>query len=57
MLFGQYIVATLMASASVVSAIPTADIIDLTVRSEDDYGAEYKRSPAPIETFHCRHEK
>ncbi|KAK4446250.1 hypothetical protein QBC34DRAFT_411792 [Podospora aff. communis PSN243] len=65
MLFIQYIVGTLLASASMVLAIPTPDIIDLTVRSEDDYGAEYKRSVSdesltantkrePVETFVCK---
>ena len=54
MLFGQYIIATLMASASVTLAVPTPDIVDLTVRSEDGYGVEYKRSPAPVQNFVCK---
>ncbi len=55
MLLKQYLVATLMASASVVLALPHADVVDLTVRGDDDYGTEYKRSP--VETFVCKRDK
>jgi hypothetical protein len=53
MLFKQYILATLMASASLVAAIPRPDVIDLSVRDVEGYGSEYdKRSP--VETFVCK---
>ena len=53
MLFKQYILATLMASASLVAAIPRPDVIDLSVRDAGDYGSVYdKRSP--VEAFVCK---
>ncbi|KXX82724.1 hypothetical protein MMYC01_200860 [Madurella mycetomatis] len=51
MLFKQSIIAALMASASLVLALPAANVVDLSVRDEDP-GVEYKRSPD--ETFVCR---
>ncbi|KAK4158404.1 hypothetical protein C8A00DRAFT_28684 [Chaetomidium leptoderma] len=54
MLFKQSILAALMASASLVLALPVLDVVDLSVRDEE-YGTEYKR--APVETFVCKRDK
>jgi hypothetical protein len=54
MLFKQSVLAALMASASLVLALPVLDVVDLSVRDED-YGVEYKRSP--VETFVCKRDK
>ena len=52
MLFKQYVITTLMAAASLASALPRPDVIDLAVREADDYDIRYKRSTT--ETFVCK---
>jgi hypothetical protein len=51
MLFKQSVVAALMVFASLVLALPAPNVVDLSVRDEDD-GVEYKRSQ--METFVCK---
>ena len=53
MIFKQSLVAALLASASLVLALPVLDrdVINLEVR-DDEYGVEYKRSP--VEMFVCK---
>ncbi|GAB1312305.1 hypothetical protein MFIFM68171_02515 [Madurella fahalii] len=51
MLFKLSVIAALVAAASVVLALPSPNVVDLSVRDEDA-GVEYKRSP--VETFVCR---
>ena len=53
MIFAHSLVATLLASASLVLALPVLDrdVVNLSVR-DDDYDVEYKRSS--VETFVCK---
>jgi hypothetical protein len=57
MRFMQYFVSSLITSASVASAIPAPGLVELTVRTDDDYGTEYKRSLGPVEAFVCKRDK
>ncbi|KAK3293020.1 uncharacterized protein B0H64DRAFT_444326 [Chaetomium fimeti] len=52
MLFKQSVIAALMAAASLVLALPAPNTINLSVRDEVDYDADYKRSTA--EMFVCK---
>ncbi|KAL2132720.1 hypothetical protein VTI74DRAFT_3458 [Chaetomium olivicolor] len=52
MLVKQYVAAVLIASASVVLALPRPAVVDLSVREADDFGTGYKR--ATVETFVCK---
>ncbi|KAH6623364.1 hypothetical protein F5144DRAFT_583042 [Chaetomium tenue] len=52
MLFKQSLIAALMASASLVLALPAPNTINLSVRDEDSDAEYYKRST--FETFVCK---
>jgi hypothetical protein len=52
MLFKQSIIAALMASASLVLALPAPNTVNLSVRDEDSDAEYYKRST--FETFVCK---
>ena len=49
--FKQSVVAAPTDAASLVLALPAANVVDLSVRDEE-YGVGYKRSP--VETFVCK---
>ncbi|KAJ4288266.1 hypothetical protein N0V88_007456 [Collariella sp. IMI 366227] len=52
MFFKHFLVATILAAASLVLALPTPYVVDLSVRNDEDYGDGYKRSP--VEIFVCK---